>query len=178
MGRRAECGAAEAPRAHASRATVFESQQAAATLREAFVCDVFRAPALAFVVVGAARRLLSMLKPRRQPRTGLGLAYEPGGPLAPPPAARRAKGRDARDGDASLHAIQCSHAERGIRAPSRGGASMNDVLWVLVVIAFWLIMFTIVMVGVRYVSHEHDDEETVGAVDDGAYHHDDRVAAT
>jgi hypothetical protein len=55
---------------------------------------------------------------------------------------------------------------------------MNDVLWVLVVIAFWLIMFTIVMVGVRFVSHEHDDEETVCAVDDGAYHHDDRVAAT
>jgi|SwirhisoilCB1_FD_contig_91_26339_length_738_multi_10_in_0_out_0_1 hypothetical protein len=54
---------------------------------------------------------------------------------------------------------------------------MNDVLWVLVVVAFWLIMFSIVMFGVRFVSHEHDDEETVCAVDDGAYHSNDRVVA-
>jgi hypothetical protein len=85
--------------------------------------------------------------------------------------------RGAQDGAAALYAIQCSHAERGTRAPSRGGASMNDVLWVLVVVAFWLIMFSIVMFGVRFVSHEHDDEETVCAVDDGAYHSNDRVVA-
>lgn len=54
---------------------------------------------------------------------------------------------------------------------------MNDVIWVLAVICFWVLLFSSLVFAVRFVSHEHDDEETTCAVDDAAYAND-KLAAT
>lgn len=43
----------------------------------------------------------------------------------------------------------------------------GDVLWVLVVIAWWLFVGAIVLFLTRFVAHERDDEQTVCELPEG-----------
>jgi heme/copper-type cytochrome/quinol oxidase subunit 2 len=46
---------------------------------------------------------------------------------------------------------------------------LSNVIWVLAVIVFWLVVGSIVMVLVRFVARENDDEQTVCELTSGYY---------